>query len=106
VTLDEEDPLFDVTWVHVFEQDGAQGAVYLPESDPIPLSRRPRERLELDPDGSARLLTPGPGDGYVEQPASWREDDDTIVVRTRRGVELCIVDRSPSRLVIQTRQKR
>ena len=40
------DRLFTTRWVHVFEEDTAEGAVYRPEDDQIPLSRRPRERLE------------------------------------------------------------
>jgi hypothetical protein len=96
-----DDPLFATTWVHVFEQDGGRGAVYRPETDPIPLSRRPRERLELSEDGSARVLAPGPDDRFVEQPATWSDEDDEIVVRTQAGAELRIVDRSSSRLVVQ-----
>jgi hypothetical protein len=35
------------------------------------LSRRPRERLVLKADGSARVLLPGPDDRLVERPARW-----------------------------------
>jgi hypothetical protein len=102
VTISKDDPLFATTWVHVFEQDGAGGAVYRPEADPIPLSRRPRERLQFSPDGSARVLVPAPDDRLVEQPATWHEDEGDIVVRTRAGVELTIVDRTTSRLLVHT----
>lgn len=97
------DPLFATTWVHVFEEDTAEGAVYRPEDGPIPLSRRPRERLQLAPDGSASVFLQGPDDRYVEHPATWtKEEDGVIAVRTRDGgLRWCIVERSPSRLVVQ-----
>jgi hypothetical protein len=96
------DRLFATRWVHVFEEDTPVGAVYRAEDDAIPLSRRPREQLELRPDGSARLFGPGPADRPVEQPAAWREEDGAIVVRAREGgAELRIVERSPARLVVK-----
>lgn len=96
------------TWVHVFEEDTPDGAVYRPETDAIPLSRRPRERLALMADGTARISMPGPDDRLVDQPATWNEDGDTLVVRTSaRGAaparELVIVQHSPKRLVIRRR---
>jgi hypothetical protein len=94
-------------WVHVFEEDTAKGAVFRPEDDDIPLSRRPRERLELEPNGKARVYVQGPDDRYVEQPATWREEEDgEIVVRTRSGgTVLRIVERSPKRLVVKMERK-
>ena len=96
--------LFGTRWVHVYEQDSTQGAVYRREDDDIPLSRRPRERLELHADGSALLFAPGPDDRLVEQPATWREESGVVVVRTRDS-ELRIADRSPDRLVVQTQSR-
>lgn len=91
--------------MHVFEEDTAEGAVYRPEDQAIPLSRRSRERLELGRDGSARLFVPGPDDRLVEQPATWHDEGGALVVRAREGgPELRIVDRSPARLVIQVRR--
>jgi hypothetical protein len=96
-----QDPVFGKTWVHVYEEDTADGAVYRSEDDAIPLSRRPRERLTLSPDGSARLFAPGPDDRLTEQRATWREDGGALVVRAAAGgAELRIVERSPSRLVV------
>jgi hypothetical protein len=101
------DRLFGTRWVHVFEEDTAEGAVYRPEDHAIPLSRRSRERLELGRDGSARLFAPGPDDRLVEQPATWHEEGGGLVVRPREGgVELHIVDRSPARLLVQVRRGR
>lgn len=98
------DRLFGTRWVHVFEEDTPAGAVYRAEDDAIPLSRRPREQLELRRDGSARLFVPGPADRPVEQPATWQEEGGVLVVRAREGgAELRIVERSPTRLVVQTR---
>jgi hypothetical protein len=95
--------LFATGWVHVFEEDTAEGAVYRPEDGAIPLSRRPRERLELDADGTARLYVQGPDDRYVEQKARWRSDGGDVVIRARQGgTELRIVERSPTKLVVKT----
>jgi hypothetical protein len=94
--------LFATAWVHVFEEDTAEGAVYRPENADIPLSRRPRERLVLEPDGRATIYTQGPDDRYVEQPATWRDEGDALVIRARQGGPvLRVVERSPTRLVIK-----
>lgn len=94
--------LFKTTWVHVFEEDTAAGAVYRPEDDDIPLSRRPREQIQLQSDGSARLLVPGPDDRFVEQPATWSEEGGALVIRKSKGKSsLRLVSQSPSRLVVR-----
>jgi hypothetical protein len=77
------DQLFATRWVHVFEEDTADGDVYRPEDGDIPLSRRPRERIEFAPDGSARVFEGGPDDRLVARQAAVR-----------------IIDRSPDRLVV------
>src|SRR4051794_21712126 len=94
--------LFTTRWVHLFEEDTPAGEVYAPEDGPVPLSRRPRERLELRPDGSAVISTGGPDDRPVPQPASWAQDGRDIVVRTG-GRELRILERTPTRLVVSRR---
>jgi hypothetical protein len=89
-------------WVHVFEKDTPEGAVYLPEDADIPLSRRPRERIELGADGKATLLLPGPDDRFVAQPARWTEEGDDVVVRDpSNAVKLRIVERTANRLVVK-----
>jgi hypothetical protein len=98
-----KDRLYATRWVHVFEEDTAEGAVYRPEDDKVPLSRRPRERLEIRADGSAQILAPGPDDRFVAQPASWTEEKDGLVIQARHGgPELRIVQRAPDRLVVKT----
>ena len=99
------DPLFTTTWVHFFEEDTDKGAVYRPEDSEVPLSRRPRERLRVEPGGSARLFVPGPDDRFVEQSATWMDEGDTLVIRASEGgTELRVIDRSPTRLVVQVRR--
>jgi hypothetical protein len=94
------DRLFATGWVHVFEEDTAEGAVFRPEDGVIPLSRRPRERLKLEPDGRASVYLAGPDDRYVEQPATWQDDDGTCVIRTKDGhITIEIVDHSDTKLV-------
>jgi hypothetical protein len=93
--------LFATGWVHVLEEDTAEGAVFRPESGDVPLSRRPRERIHLEPDGKARVSLPGADDRYMDQPASWRDDGGKVVIRTAAGAVLRIVERSPTRLVVK-----
>lgn len=101
----EQAQLFNTTWVHVFEEDSPEGAVYRPEEDDIPLSRRPRERFQLERNGVARVLIPGPDDRYVEQPAKWSEDKGDVVIRPSTGEpSLRIVYQSPSRLIVKAQQ--
>jgi hypothetical protein len=98
-----DDSLFATRWVHVFEEDGAAGHVYRPEDSDIPLSRRPRERFELDKRGSGRLFTGGTDDRFVEQPATWKHEGNAVVIRADDGsAQLRIAERSPSRLLVQS----
>jgi hypothetical protein len=99
----DDERLFTTRWVHVFEEDTPEGAVYRPEDDNIPLSRRPRERLELSADGTAKVLTPGPDDRLVEKPATWtsgkKEKKEAAAAST--SADIRIVEQSPSRLIIR-----
>ena len=90
--------------MHVFEQDSADGAVFRPEDADIPLSRRPRERVELCADGSAVLLMAGEDDRYVPRPGNWTEEAGAIVVRDSRGaVRMRVIAHAPGRLVVRLR---
>jgi hypothetical protein len=101
-----ENRLFATAWLHAFEEDTAEGAVYRPRGSKLPLSRRPRERLELQADGTARYFVPGPDDRHVEQPGHWHDEDGVLVVSVPAiGTELRIVDRSPERLVVRVQRK-
>jgi hypothetical protein len=99
----EDDRLYATRWVHVFEEDDADGAVYRPAEDKIPLSRRPRTQFELSADGSARVFVAGPDDRPAGVPASWRDEDGTIVIRPDQGPELRLVKRSRDRLTVRSR---
>jgi len=72
--------LFATDWVHAFEEDGPEGAIYRPDDGERPLSRRPRERLSLSPDGSARLVVSGPDDRLQSVAARWTEAQGEITV--------------------------
>jgi hypothetical protein len=94
------DSLLATRWVHVFEEDTPDGAVYRPESGGIPLSRRPREQLELRSDGRATLFVPGPDDRLVARPAIWRDRNEGK--KPQRGeTEIHIVEHAPQRLVVR-----
>jgi hypothetical protein len=96
--------LFDIRWIHVFEEDGAGEQVYQPASGPIPLSRRPREGLTLHADGTATVEAGGADDRPVRHQATWRRTAQGLVVDvpTAGGgsTELHIVRASPDRLVV------
>ena len=83
--------LFGTTWIHAFEEDMPGGAVYRPQGSAFALSRRPRERIELDRDGSARLTGGGPDDRLTGTAARWDEEGGVII------------EWSPERLVVQKR---
>jgi hypothetical protein len=94
--------LFRTTWVHVFEEDAGENAVYRPDDGPIPLSRRPRRRFKLDHDGSATLFIAGSDDRYVEQPATWSDEQGVLTVQaTGRPMSFRVVERSASRLLVR-----
>jgi hypothetical protein len=97
--------LYGTVWVHVFEQDTEEGAVFLPEDADIPLSRRPRDRMRLSADGTASFLVPGPDDRYLRKPARWRSEAGEPVLRAEGDAfEWCIVARDPARLVVRKRK--
>lgn len=95
-----EDDLFKTRWVHVFEEDTPDGAVYRPEDDNIPLSRRPRERLELSADGTAKIITQGPDDRLVEKPATWTSTARETAAGSSPS-DIRILKQSPSRLIVR-----
>ena len=69
--------LFTTRWVHLYEQDSAAGDVYRARGRTVPLSRRPRERLEFTPDGTAAVISAaGPDDRYAERPRAGRTRGD------------------------------
>jgi hypothetical protein len=90
----------------MFEEDSGAGAVYRPESDDVPLSRRPRGRLTLSPDGTARVTAGGPDDRPIDADAEWKQEGDELVVRTqgdRDGADrvLRVTVEAPTRLLVR-----
>ena len=109
----EGEGLFGVRWIHVFEEDTGEAEVFRPETQDVPLSRRPRRRLELSPDGTARILVPGPDDRLVESRGIWRAEGERGPVGERgspgergsvgEGAEVRLIrvrEHSPARLVV------
>ena len=105
--MTDKDRLFSTRWVHVFEEDTAEGAVYRPEDDDIPLSRRPRERLELSADGTAKIITQGPDDRLVEKPATWATSSRETAAASMAAstADIHIVKQTPSRLIVRRTTK-
>ncbi|HET9233825.1 MAG TPA: hypothetical protein VFP10_06775 [Candidatus Eisenbacteria bacterium] len=92
-------------WVHVFEEDGEDGEVYRPAESDIPLSRRPREQLELHENGTATVSTGGPDDRPIGRPAAWSREAGHIVVRvthpSQKSEAWRLIVQSPQRIVIR-----
>jgi hypothetical protein len=99
-----DEALFEKRWIHVFEEDTADGEVYRPETDDVPLSRRPRRRLELSRDGTARILVPGPDDRLVASAATWEAEGKELLIRAGRGKSrgrpIRVREHSPTRLIV------
>jgi len=94
--------MYDVRWVHVFEEDDAGGQVYRLATGPIPLSRRPREAFELNADGTAHLFSGGPDDRSVAHTATWTDTAHGIVVASDDGAtRFRIVTRTPAQLTVR-----
>jgi hypothetical protein len=89
-----------VRWVHVFEEDSSEGAVYRPDEGNIPLSRRPREQLVLGADGRGTLFAGGSDDRLAGRPITWRDQNEPGTSRDA-GADVRIIDRSPDRLVVR-----
>ncbi len=97
-----DEALFRTAWVHVFEEDVGEDAVYRPDDGDIPLSRRPRGRFRIERDGTATLFLPGPDDRYVEHPATWSDERGVLTVQaTGRPTRLRVIERSASRLLVR-----
>jgi hypothetical protein len=89
-------------WIHVFEEDTAAGAVFEPENAEIPLSRRPRERVEFRSGGAATIWKGGPDDRPAPIAARWTQEGDDLVVRDSSGaVRLRVIEQSPGRLTVK-----
>jgi hypothetical protein len=97
------DDLLKTRWVHVQEQDTAEGAVFVPDDEHVPLSRKPRDWLELRADGSATLYAPGADDRPVERRATWHEAGASAARRGQAEADVEIIARSPARLVVKLR---
>lgn len=94
-----------IRWIHAFEQDTEAGAVFCPETDQIPLARRPRERLELQAGGAARVYVGGADDRPVQRAGRWRATSEGIVIEVPatdrdRAMAWRIVEATPTRIVV------
>ncbi len=94
-----------IRWIHTFEQDTKAGAVYCPETDQIPLSRRPREQFELRAGGAAQVFVGGPDDRPVPRAGRWRATSEGIVIKVpatdrEQAMTWRIVEVTPTRVVV------
>src|SRR5687767_11757908 len=97
--------LFQRQWIRVEEGAATAGTIrYLPEEADVPLSRKPRERLELRPDGKAHVLLCAADDRLKRKPATWTLLDDEIVIEFEdaplRKRTLRVRDWSPDALTV------
>lgn len=94
-----------IRWIHAFEQDTGAGAVFCPETDQIPLARRPRERLELQAGGAARVFVGGADDRPVPRIGRWRATSEGIMIEVpaadrEQAMTWRIVEATPTRVVV------
>ena len=94
-------PIVGAVWVHAFEEDEGGAAVYRPEADPFPLSRRPRRRIALHADGTATVADGGPDDRLAGRGATWSEAGGMPVIRCADGSCLHVVERGARRLLVR-----
>ena len=93
-------PTISGRWIHLFEEDSARGAVYVPETPDVPLSRRPREVLEFSPDGRARVFRPSADDRLVPDTATWVLEGADLRIESRDGPTRQGRIESPTRIVL------
>lgn len=96
-----------IRWIHVFEQDTEAGAVYCPETDRIPLARRPRERFELVAGGVARVFVGGADDRPVLRTGRWRSTSKGVLIELpatgcEHAITWRIIEATPTRVVVST----
>lgn len=98
--------MVDTRWVHVDGDDTEAGAVYRDASGNIPLSRRPKEFLEFDDDGTVRKLATGADDRAHETDRTHWSDASGMVVfafaapDARGAMTYRVVQQTPDILVI------
>jgi hypothetical protein len=69
------------------------------EGTPLPLSRMPRELLEIRDDGTVSRLRPGPADARVREEGTWTvRSDGTALLRWASATALELVDATESEL--------
>ena len=94
--------MYDVRWVHAFEEDAPGVLVYRQSTGEVPLSRRPRDGFELRRNGTAQVFTGGPDDRAVARAATWKETPDGVIdVTGANGETFRIVKRTGERLFVR-----
>ena len=92
-------------WLHSFEEDHEDVAVYRPAEHAFPRARG-RDGLEFAPDGSFTEWAVGRGDAGEPLPGRWRTaGEDRLEVSTEGGGDqvLEIVHLGPDRLEVRRR---
>lgn len=94
--------MYDVRWVHAFEEDAPGVLVYRQATGDVPLSRRPRDGFELHRNCTAQIFTGGPDDRPVARDATWTETVDGLIsVTGADGETFRIVKRTEERLFVR-----
>ena len=89
-------------WLFSHEEGGAR--VFRPRGTPFPPSRRPREGLDINADGTFRAYAPGAGDAPAAADGRWTEaGGDRLQLAYADGRErvLEIVEAAPDTLKIR-----
>jgi len=96
-------------WIHSFEEDHGDVAVYRPIEHEFPPARATRDGIEFAADGSFTEWAVGRGDAREPVPGRWQTAEaDTVAVSTEGGGEqvLDIVHLASDRLEVRRRAER
>lgn len=97
------------SWVHSYEEDSADQAVYRPENFTFPTSRG-RGGFDLKLDGTAIQFGPGPTDQTATLPGRWEVGEDGWLTLYLGGSDtpsrmMKITSLSPDKLILKKTDK-
>ncbi len=73
-------------WIHSYEEDDGDEAVFRPSSYDFPLTRRPRESFELKAGGKLVKGEATASDSVREAQGKWELEDDKVIFHNESGL--------------------
>lgn len=72
-------------WIHSYEEDEGDEAVFRPSNYDFPLTRRPRESFELKAGGKLVKNEATHSDSVKEAEGKWELEDDKVIFQSESG---------------------